>query len=393
MSYYDTDIWEDVELTTENNVFPAYFFNKCGVTDIVMPENTVKIGKYAMGSCSLITEMTIPSTVAEIGNQAFGGSGLTQVTVPGSVTKIGSYAFWGCANLVYIELPENLTELPEGLLQQTALEDFTLGPNVTKIGANTFKDCQQMIEINGLDNVTEIGRYAFNNCYQLKNIAFGDALTEIGAEAFTNCIRLKDVTIPASVEYIGNLAFAHCQEMEAIDVEPGNTAYKSIDGILYTADGLTAVASPAGKSGTIAIPEGVTTIGANCFEINIKVTEVELPSTVTKVDNEAFKFCTALERLKCDAVTPPALGWRDVFLSVPVDKCVLQVPDGSVNDYRAAEGWKDFMDINSGVGQVFSESAEDSVLYGIDGVRRSGDAKGMLIMKAPGRKARKVFRK
>ena len=275
MEYYDTDVWDDVQLTTVNGEFPAYFLSKCSITEIIMPQNTTSIGHHALADCGALTAVDIPAGVEQIGKMAFAGSGLVSPVVPENVTSIGSYAFWGCAHLTGIRLPENLTVIPEGLLQQTSLNEFTLGPAVTKIHGNAFKDCTYLTKINGLDQVTEIERYAFNNCYNLEEVTFSPDLEEIGNEAFENCLKLGDITIPASVIYIGNLAFNNCGAMTAITVEDNNTSYKSIDGILYTADGLCAVVCPAGHSPEVTIADGVATIGASCFEMNANLTRCD----------------------------------------------------------------------------------------------------------------------
>lgn len=392
MTYYDTDIWEDVSLTTTDYIVPPYLFSKCSVTDVKMPVNSIEIGSHAFADCGILTSIVIPETVTVIDDNAFAGSGLTDLVIPENVTSLGSYAMWGCANLSNAKLPDNLTQLPEGLLQQTSLESFTLGSNIVKIGGNVFKDCVNLKEVKGLEKVEQIDRYAFNNCSSLEKVDFGTGLKSIGIESFANCIKLGDVAIPASVEYIGNLAFNNCQTMTKIDVDPANTAYKSIDGILYSADGSCAITSPAGHPDDITISDGVATIGTSCFEVNLKLTKVVLPATVTKVENEAFKGCTGLATLYCNAVVPPTVGWRDVFLAVPVTSCDLIVPEGSEDAYKNAEGWKEFNKITTGVESIIIDSQNSDNWFDIDGLRRGTNDRGILIRRSPDGKTQKILR-
>ena len=57
-------------------------------------------------------EITIPSTVREIGAGAFRDkSALTGVTIPSTVTKIGSEAFRNCRNLESVSIAEGVTEI------------------------------------------------------------------------------------------------------------------------------------------------------------------------------------------------------------------------------------------------------------------------------------------
>ena len=60
-----------------------------------------------------MTSITIPNSVTEIGEWAFGNcSGLTSVTIPNSVTYIGDLAFYDCSGLTRIDAypnPEKVT--------------------------------------------------------------------------------------------------------------------------------------------------------------------------------------------------------------------------------------------------------------------------------------------
>ena len=56
-----------------------------------------------------MTQISIPSSVTEIGNDAFlECSSLTQISIPSSVTKIGKYAFLGCSSLAKDQIPSFL---------------------------------------------------------------------------------------------------------------------------------------------------------------------------------------------------------------------------------------------------------------------------------------------
>ena len=116
-----------------------------------------------------------------------------------------------------------------------------------------------------------------------------------------------------------------------------------------------------------------------------------LPASVTKVDNDAFKFCISLNRLQCNATVPPETGWRDVFLDVPVDKCELIVPEGSVDDYRLAKDWKEFFNITAGAENIITEPENNDVEYfGVDGIHRNSSDRGLLIRRS-GNKTIKII--
>lgn len=73
---------------------------------------------------------------------------------------------------------------------------------------------------------------------------------------------------------------------------------------------------------------------------------VDMPSTVTTINNNAFLFCP-LNTVICRATTPPTLGTR-VFNST----CTIYVPDASVNAYKAATNWSTYSSQIVGISQL-----------------------------------------
>ena len=119
------------------------------------------------------------------------------------------------------------------------------------------------------------------------------------------------------------------------------------------------------------IPEGIREIGWQAFAGCRYVKEWHFPSTLEKVGNSAF-YCwndkpSKLQELWCDAVVPPTCGDM-VFGSRfnahdGVDRNIpLHVPEGSVQAYRAANGWEYFNIISDGV----EESIIDEVIVPVD---------------------------
>lgn len=82
---------------------------KCSLISISIQEGLKIIGAGAFQSCSLLSEITIPSTCTSIGNYAFSGcSSLTYVIIPAACTSIGKSAFYQCSKLreVYCLCPK-----------------------------------------------------------------------------------------------------------------------------------------------------------------------------------------------------------------------------------------------------------------------------------------------
>ena len=92
------------------------------------------------------------------------------------------------------------------------------------------------------------------------------------------------------------------------------------------------------------------------------MTSIIIPNSVTSIGYAAFAYCSDLNLIRCDAVTPPSLGY-DVFYKVNKSTCKLLVPDQSISQYKAAEQWKDFLNI-SDAEMVTVDESEISVENG-----------------------------
>jgi len=118
-------------------------------------------------------------------------------------------------------------------------------------------------------------------------------ITEIG-DAFQIYSKITSVVIPATVTKIGVGAFVWCESLTSINVDEGNTAYSSENGVLYNKNKTTLVVYPGGKKGVFAIPNGVTGIGEEAFNCCINLTGVIIPDSVTNIGDRAFYNCTGL---------------------------------------------------------------------------------------------------
>ena len=176
---------------------------------------------------------------------------------------------------------------------------------VTSIGNEAFRWCQSLTSVTIPDSVTSIGGSAFCGCKNLTSVMIPNSVTSIGNEAFIFCESLTSVTIPNSVTSIGGGPFAGCDKLTEIRVSAGNTHFKSVDGILFTADGKTLIQFPAGKSLTkYTIPESVTSIGNKAFSWCESLTSVTIPNSVTSIGYSAFWGCESLTSVTIpDSVT------------------------------------------------------------------------------------------
>ncbi len=240
---------------------------------LVLPDTVTTIGANAFYNCVSITSVTIPAGAISIGNYAFYScSALTSISIPASVTSIGSYAFYNCYSLTAVTIPDG----------------------VTSIANSVFYSCSALTSVSIPASVTTIGSYAFYNCYSLNAVTIPASVTSIGSYAFYSCSGLTSMTIPSGVVAIGLSAFYYCPGLTAIHVDPANTKYASVDGVLYDKAITNLIQCPGGRTGQVVIPDTVTTIGPNSFYYCYSLTSVTLPSSLKNIGANAFYYCYAL---------------------------------------------------------------------------------------------------
>jgi BspA type Leucine rich repeat region (6 copies) len=188
----------------------------------------------------------------------------------------------------------------------------TNGYPITGIGAGAFLRRSSLTNVLLPDSITMIGDSAFYSCSGLATINFPANLATIGASAFNGC-KLTTVAIPQTVTNIGYRAFAGCSTLEQITVDGLNPYYCDLEGVLFNRSRTTLIQCPARRSGSygvtntvtaigdaafsgsalhrIALPFGVTNIGASAFSGATVVTNVDLPPTVAGIGAYAFSGC------------------------------------------------------------------------------------------------------
>ena len=93
----------------------------------------------------------------------------------------------------------------------------------------------------------------------------GDAVVAIDSGALRGSA-VEAVQLPETVQSIGTGAFAGCERLVWFSVAAGNTAFRAVDGVLYSYDAATLLAYPAGRHcPTATIPAVVRYIAAGAF--------------------------------------------------------------------------------------------------------------------------------
>ena len=126
---------------------------------------------------------------------------------------------------------------------------------------------------------------------------------------FNFCRNLSSINIPSSVTSLGDQCFYYCSKLKSVD-----------------------------------IPSSVTSLGNCCFSDYSGLKSINIPSSVTSLGKYCFESCSKLDSFSCHAITSPECG-LNCFKSCDTLVCKLHVPQESIDQYKAANGWKGFLNI------------------------------------------------
>ena len=141
---------------------------------------------------------------------------------------------------------------------------FLLAVLMGMVGANAFA---HDIGVKNADGVTIYYTYT-NNKTELA-VSYRGSYSSDYSDEYSGV-----VNIPESVTYngmiypvtsIGESAFDYCSDLTEINVDENNTAYSSIDGVLFNKSQTELVCYLGGKQGAYTIPNSVTSIGGSAF--------------------------------------------------------------------------------------------------------------------------------
>lgn len=378
MINYELNLSEKTASVTKTNYYG----------DLVLPSsivyndetyNVISIGAWAF-DCAGVTSAVIPNSVTTISYSAFFGcSNMETIVIPSSIISIGSDAFVNCKklNAVYItdleawcnikfaaQESNPLTYAKALYLNNELVKDVVIPSNVTEIGNYLFVNYNYLTSIFIHGNVTTIGDFAFSGCSNVSVLDIPSSVTKIGASSFAGCTGLVSVKIGENVRTIGRSAFAGCSGLESI-----------------------------------VIPDKVTWVGWSSFYKCTNLKKIYLGKAVTTIDPEAFQYCKSMQDFYSFAEQVPSLVNNSAFWASSFTTATLHVPANLLESYKQSTyAWNRFgsivalTDEDTAVRTISFENTNDEY-YSLDGRLTDGLYKGIIIVKNPNGKTRKVIRR
>ena len=376
----------------DNGTLPHYLFNGKTFDRFILP-NTLKIlGANAFWYCTIHEGLKLPPQLQTIYQGAF--AGLTTPSIDFSACQdletIGYYYSFAYTNIgnrkVDLSACSKLTTFTslsyknEGAFCLFSGE-VTLPPNMTHLGDCTFANFSGSVEFS--EGLKVIGTTAFIGATIPEKMILPSTVEEIGNNAFSYSKLNGGLVLPASLKRLREgsfiktttpfMDFSACINLEDVyyyafgytNIESGildlsncSSLTKSTPQVSLNEGGFTFysghVILPSGIqtipaytfarfNGTVELPSALTTIENYAFN-GSTISEIELPQNLFSIGANAFDGCLRLKEITCLSTTVPQLG-TNAFNGVGKNTCTLYVPESSVNLYKAANGWKDFLKI------------------------------------------------
>ena len=292
---------ETINLPTRLERIEQSMFNGCtSLKSITL--HTARIGAHAFEGCTALETVTFSINtdgiivIGAIGRSAFEGcSALKSVSIPEYTRTIYDSAFKDCSGLTQVEFDDELETIESYAFSGcTSLTSIAIPANVRKISDSAFADCSGLQSI--VVDAQNVTYRVENNCLiQGASVMLGcknsvipeDGVTTIAANAFRGCAGLTHINIPSNITNINQLAFYNCDNLTSIVVDSGNASYYSKGNCIVSTESGQIVLGC--NNSTIPNDANITTIGSGAF-VNCKnLTDLTIPSNITRILLYAFQ--------------------------------------------------------------------------------------------------------
>ena len=235
---------------------------------------------------------------------AFAYSSIEEITLPSSVASIGRDAFYQTKNARVINI---------------------IWENVTTIGEQAFYDTSAVFDNVNAENLTSIGAQAFTNT-SVKRLNLGKIAVIAGQDPnvgwFGKKSDLEEAVISPTMTNLPTRLFYRYSALKKINVENVQT---------------TGGSSLAGSGVEELNFKSIITLNDSCCLDTTKLKKITLGANCTSIVQNNFRG-NSVDVVIIEAVTPPTLGGSNGTLA----NSNIYVPDASVDSYKSASVWSNY---------------------------------------------------
>ncbi|HHT7733789.1 TPA: leucine-rich repeat protein [Streptococcus suis] len=337
--FADSTSLQSVRLPDTLTTIPEEAFRNTGLLSLNLPSSVTRIERAAFANAK-ISKIDFSTALESIGYGAFSGNRFEKLELPKSLKELGYSAFSDNKNLTFLYINSDLEHDRYGSYYynsspfkhsnyssdtKSLYVEFKDG--VTKIPARLFAEAKQVIRVDLPEGLKEIGESAFYGTSIMKDESKESAPKPPANEnsnaekeqqnAPFDAVSMTRLELPDSLETIGNHAFGGIDTLTSVNIPKNlvvaDQAFAGSRNLTHLRNNVEGVRIPDGMLestgiATFIVPEGITEIGKyalrdnkttdkdSAFESSSSepnkwagLTNVILPSTLTKIDSRTFE--------------------------------------------------------------------------------------------------------
>jgi hypothetical protein len=296
--------------TTNIETYLAYE-GRTDIVSVIIPDGRTKIGKCVFESCTNIRDITIPTSVTDLGSGSFGN------TYIGEIYYSGTKAQWNNLNIgsAFNSLSGITVYCSDGFLEYVYIDT-----SVSPANAGTVTTYPGGVKCNF-------------GTYYIRGSDLTLTATPKAGYTFKHWLQAGETDTTNPITY--------SSENFEITAVFESTSDIIIDGVLYVGTETTNIETQNGYLArkditSVIVPEGRTFIADTCFGTCLNLTSVTLPSGFEKIDYFAFEGCNKLTEINYAGTKEQ---WKNVSMHFAFDNLTaitVCCSDGEIN-YVAME--------------------------------------------------------
>lgn len=239
-----------------------------------------------------------------------------------TVKRICKYAFYGCDNVTDVKI-SGIETIGDYAFSGCSINEISIPNTVTSLGIGSFRNCSELSSVKFEDGDSELKILRPSNSYSTPdfNTFEGTKVKKlyIGRDLYYNTSNSRS-------------PFYRMDNLEDVEIRSGETEISN--SMFY---GCIALKS-------VVIGDDITTISSKAFSGCSSMTSFKFGNKLKSIGSDAFSDCTALTSFTSEAINPPTCG-SQALDDINKWECVLHVPSESIEAYKKADQWKNFLKI------------------------------------------------